>query len=63
MRRHRVVVAVAQVVFAGPLHAHGRSDFRASHAASQMKSGFDFRPNAPPNNVTLTVTFASSMPR
>jgi hypothetical protein len=36
----------------GSLHRTGGSTSR-DHAASQMKSGFDFRPKAPPNNVTL----------
>src|SRR5947209_6930993 len=41
----------------------GAPTSRESHAASQMKSGFDFRPKPPPSNVTLTVTFEVSTPR
>ena len=52
LRAHRVVVAVTQIVLAGPGDLTGWPTSRANSAASTTKSGFDLRPNAPPSHVT-----------
>ena len=39
----------------------GRRSRRDNSTASRTKSGFDFRPNAPPSRVTLIATFLASV--
>ena len=58
----RVIVAVVDVVLAGPGHLDRGADDLEMIAASAAKSGFDLRPKAPPSSVTREVTLAGSMP-
>ena len=52
LRAHRVVVAVTQIVLAGPGDLDGLAHFACQQRRFDHKIRFDLRPNAPPSHVT-----------